>query len=63
MKNIEKVINEGKEAATIRYRLDLLASEMIEIAAKSPDKYDAIQNAYWAGLAIGLRNRGNHEKY
>lgn len=66
MKNIEIAINEGREVAVMKCQLDLLASEMIEIAARSQDKYSAIQQAYWAGLAVGLRNSGkgvNYERY
>ena len=58
MRNIEKAIEEGKELAEQRTRLDLSTSELMELAAKSPDVYEIIQNAYWAGLAVGYRNGG-----
>ena len=61
MKNMDEVINAGKAAAASQCQLELLARELIEISEKSPDKNTAIQQAYWAGLAVGIGSGGKEK--
>lgn len=61
MKSVDEAIVEGRAAAANRYQLELLASDLIEIAARSIDKYEAIQKGYWLGLAAGIRSGERRE--
>ena len=61
MKNIDEVIHSGKMAAASQCQLELLARELIEISERSPDKNMAIQQAYWAGLAVGIGSGGKEK--
>ena len=62
MRDIQKAIEEGYKIRHERERLDLRASELDKIARKAigcgvNGLFDAIIDAYSAGLAIGLRNQ------
>lgn len=63
MRDFNKAAQEGQQLACKRSGLDIKSNELINLYrqfAKQPDSdsfYDAVTAAFYAGLAIGYRNK------
>lgn len=62
MRNVAKQAEQGRNIVRKNDRLDLYAQELHALLDKSiatkdtNDIYDAVVNAYYMGLAVGVRN-------
>lgn len=62
MRNVEKQAEQGRNIVRQNNKLDLYGSELTVLLERplatrgSNDIYDAVVNAYYMGLAVGMRN-------
>ncbi len=62
MRNVEKQAEQGRNIVRQNDKLDLYGSELTVLLERplatrgSNDIYDAVVNAYYMGLAVGMRN-------